>query len=716
MIDCRAVLSFVAMGTIAGLTACGGSGSLPTLSETPQPTSVIFVSTPPSSLAVNASATIYAAATYPINSLVGNTLVTYSISCGSPNACGTLSASDEVGAMVYTAPATIPSGATVTVTATSVVNSSLSRAATITIVPPIPISVTFFGAPPASLQVGASFALRALIENDVTANPQVKWTVTCGSAACGSFNPATTYNESPATYSAPAAIPPGNSVTVTATSVTDPTKSVSASIVITAAAPTLADGTYVFQISGALGNVGTFITGTIVAKSGAITGGEQDATSDDGEGDEYTLFSQIAGGSYFTTPDGNLEINIEINSNEIETLSGTLASGSHGLIAGFDGISGSGTLDLQTSKAAPSGGYAISLYGIDYYNSPTWIGGILNIDSPGGISGNGSVFDVIDGYVYSSAPPTLAASTVSAPDAFGRVVFQLNPGTSSSLPVLDLAGYIVDATHIRLNQSSIPAYSYVYSGISGGTALGQGASTGKFSPASVAGTSYVFAVQGEDMHGPLQIAGVVTLNAGGSATGTLNWNDLSGGAPQNPLAFTGAYTVDPTGRVTLSNLTDGATFKYSLHLYLTGNGSGLVLTSDANDVFAGQAFQQQAGAFSAASFNGGYGLNASLYNTTAFYGEPTWENVVGPLLAVPNAAVDDVTGFADYGAGSADFAISGSFTAAANGVFQGSLAGFDSASPTKANTFTLYMVDGTQAVAIETDNSQLMLGRLALVP
>ncbi len=218
------------------------------------------------------------------------------------------------------------------------------------------------------------------------------------------------------------------------------------------------------------------------------------------------------------------------------------------------------------------------------------------------------------------------------------------------------------------------------------------------------------------MHGPLQIAGVVTLNTGGSATGTLNWNDLSGGAPQNPLAFTGAYTVDPTGRVTLSNLTDGATFKYSLHLYLTGNGSGLVLSSDANDVFAGQAFQQQAGAFSAASFNGSYGLNASLYNATAFYGEPTWENVVGPLLAVPNAAADDVTGFADYGAGSADFAISGSFIAAANGVFEGSLAGFDSASPTKANTFTLYMVDGTQAVAIETDNSQLTLGRLALVP
>jgi hypothetical protein len=716
MIECRALLFFVAMGTIAGLTACGGPGSSATLNETPQPNSVIFVATPPSSLAVNASATIYAAATYPIDGLTGNTLVTYSISCGSPNACGTLSASDEVGATVYTAPAAIPSGTTVTVTATSVANPSLTRSTTITIVPPIPISVSFFGAAPASLQVSASFALRALITNDVTANPQVKWTVACGGAVCGSFSPVTTGSEVATTYSAPAAIPPGNTVTVTATSVTDPTKSASTSIVITAPAPTLADGTYVFQISGSPGNTGTFITGTIVAKGGAITGGEQDATSDDGEGDEYMLFQQISGGSYSTTPDGNLEINVQVGANETETLNGTLASSFQGLIAGFDGVSGSGTLDPQTSKAAPTGGYAISLYGIDYYSSPTWLAGILNIDSPGGISGNGSVLDLIGGLIYSGGTPSLAASTVSAPDAFGRVVFQLNPGINSSLPALDLAGYIVDATHIRLNQFSDPAYSYVYSGISGGTALGQGENTGKFSPASVAGTSYVFAAQGEDMHGPLQIAGVVTLNTGGSATGTLNWNDLSGGAPQNPLAFTGAYTVDPTGRVTLTNLTDGATFKYSFHLYLTGNGSGLVLSSDANDIFAGQAFQQQAGAFSPASFNGGYGLNASLYNTTVFFGGPAWENPVGPLLAVPNAAADDVTGFADSGAGSADFAISGSFTAASNGVFEGTLAGFDVTLPTEANTFTLYVVDDTQAVAIETDNSQLTLGRLALVP
>jgi hypothetical protein len=77
--------------------------------------------------------------------------------------------------------------------------------------------------------------------------------------------------------------------------------------------------------------------------------------------------------------------------------------------------------------------------------------------------------------------------------------------------------------------------------------------------------------------------------------------------------------------------------------------------------------------------------------------------------------VDDVAGYADIGPGLPDFAISGSFTPAANGVFTGSLAGFDTKSPSAADPFALYLVDGTQGIAIETDNVQLTLARFGLV-
>jgi len=87
---------------------------------------------------------------------------------------GAFSASPEGGAVTYTAPSAIPAGSTVTVTATSVADTSLSTSAKITIVPPIPIAVSFF-APPASLEAGAQFSMSAGITNDVSANPQVKW-------------------------------------------------------------------------------------------------------------------------------------------------------------------------------------------------------------------------------------------------------------------------------------------------------------------------------------------------------------------------------------------------------------------------------------------------------------------------------------------------------------------------------------------------------------
>jgi len=193
--------------------------------------------------------------------------------------------------------------------------------------------------------------------------------------------------------------------------------------VITAAAPTLANGTYVFQLSGPSGMSATFTTGVFVAQNGTITAGEQDsiAYSMDGYGDLYPysyLSGPISGGTYATTPDSNLQIQLITNGGGGETLNGVLASGALGFVAQLYGSPGSGTLELQTSAAAPSGGFAISMYGGDQFGGPTWVGGILNIDSAGGISGSGTELDSIDenyGGAY-NGEEMLAASTVTAPD------------------------------------------------------------------------------------------------------------------------------------------------------------------------------------------------------------------------------------------------------------------------------------------------------------
>ena len=100
--------------------------------------------------------------------------------------------------------------------------------------PAITVTFTPGFTPPATLS-HLSPDNTAGIAVTITNGPQnavVNWSVTCGSASCGSFAPTATASTIPTTYTAPASIPAGNTVTVKATSKDDPTKSVSAIITI----------------------------------------------------------------------------------------------------------------------------------------------------------------------------------------------------------------------------------------------------------------------------------------------------------------------------------------------------------------------------------------------------------------------------------------------------------------------------------------------------
>jgi len=700
------------------LAGCGGgsSGGGSVGPGTQNPTAVVFLSAPPATLAVSASVTVSAAAVYasPLNS--GNTAVSWSVSCASANQCGTFTPNSDAGALTYQAPAAIPAGSTVTVTATSVADPSIHTTATIKIVPPIPIAVTFAAPAPASLQIGASVDLSVVITNDVSVNPQVNWTVTCAAAACGSFSPSHTGSNVATSFTAPAAIPSGNQVTVTATSVTDPTKSVSANVVIVAASPTLANGTYVYQMRGPQ----SVITGVLMASNGKITGGEQDSNEYESyvDGNGNTILStnptlqSITGGSYALTPDGNLSITIQLGTFGAQTLYGTLGGGTHGFIAGLNGVPVSGSLDLQTTVAPPAAGYAIALSGSDANEAPAWLGGIVNIDGPGSISGTGSVIDLIDSNGDQGSTYTLGAGTVSAPDGFGRVQVQLQTGTGPlQFPPLTLAAYIIDATHLRLVEIDSSNTPDSFQGILSGLALGQQGNTGQFSAASVAGQSYVFGAQGSDANGVLQLAGVLRPGPGGNIAGTLNWNDLSGKSAQSPLPVTGTWTVDATGRASLTQLTDGATFTYSAHLYLAAGGNALLLSADTADVFTGQAYLQQGGTLGAASFSGPYGLATAALAPAQPSASPQSFGMIGTVTATPAGGGDiSLSGFADLGSGGPDVAVTGSFSAAASGLLEGSFTGLGLG--VTAARFAIYQVSATQAVAIETDPAQLTLGYL----
>jgi hypothetical protein len=94
------------------------------------------------------------------------------------------------------------------------------------------ITITFSTSfpPPSALGTSATAGIAAVITND-PANAGVKFSC-LPMGQCGSFNPNPIASNVPTTYQAPPVVPPGNTVTVTATSVTDSSKFVSATITI----------------------------------------------------------------------------------------------------------------------------------------------------------------------------------------------------------------------------------------------------------------------------------------------------------------------------------------------------------------------------------------------------------------------------------------------------------------------------------------------------
>jgi hypothetical protein len=643
------------------------------------------------------------------------------VACGSFNPSTTGS---EVQTTYTSVPGTYP-GSSVTVIATSVTDPTKSVSATIVFETPISVSIN--PPVPASLPTSASVPLSALISNDLSPSPQVQWSATCGSSACGSFSAATTGNGTSTTYTAPSAVPAGGTVNVIATSVTDPTKSASARISIVAAAPnpSLPDGNYVYQINGQDGSV---MDGVFVAAGGYIVGGEQDSiASEDPNTSAYgTTLDRISGGNYTTSPDGSLHITLQFANDGTASFEATPAPHGRGFISGeySYGTHFSGTLNLQTSTAPPAGGYAVALEG-DNGAGGSWTGGVLNIDTPGGpstpgaFSGAGSELDFRAFPASSVEALTISPGTVSIPDQYGRAVIYLVsyiPNTAAGVSAY-LAGYPIDATHIQLIETSnyyMINDNYPYLGAAAainGAAIAQGAATGKFTASSLAGSSYVFGGSGYVFQtGNLPeysslTVGVVTAQSNGNISGTLSWNNSNGQSTPSPQPFTGTYTVDSEGRITISNLS-AANLGSNLYLYLAGNGQGFVLSNDSASVFQGEAIEQQATPFTAASFDGTYGLN-----TGAFPFVAAGEDLIGSIAVTSTNGIDSLTGSGETSQltgtqlGTTDFSISGSFTPASNGIFQGSITGVNLLSPTTPGDFTLYLVDSTQGFAIQSGNA-----------
>jgi hypothetical protein len=556
-----------------------------------------------------------------------------------------------------------------------------------------PISVAFSSPLPGSLSNSDTASLTAIVSNDPSFGG-VTWSASCSAADCGSFNPGSSPTNTPTIYTPPASLPNPASVTITATSVADRTKSASGAITLTApAAPLLSDGTYVFHASGIDGNGAYFLAGAFKVAGGVIVSGEQDF-SDPSLGSNDPI---VASGSSLRAAGGNIQIILATNNSAlgvqgIETFRGTVVSAARVLLSEFDNFATStGSLDLQTATSAPSGGYAFAVQGTDTSSgNPLVMGGILSFTGPA-LDAGGSVFDLNDGGTVLQNQ-TFESGTVGAPDAFGRVILDLVPSGASQVAEVKFSAYVVGPARLQLVESQADSLNANL----GGTALGQGANAGQFTMAGVAGSSYAHGTAGVEANAngpsPLTLAGGFGLNADGTVGGRMAFADSN---VHQGNDISGTYTIDPTGRVTLKQIalaTTGVTLNFQL--YLDGLGNGLLIGVDSFQVTEGLAYAQVSGQ----PLGGAYALSAQGITPSGTF------SAVGPVSVVSGT----FSGMTDYnynGSPQPATALSGSQDTG-NGTLQ--LVGLSGDTTTQSG-WGYYPIDSSRTLAIEIDGQQLGL-------
>ena len=562
---------------------------------------------------------------------------------------------------------------------------------------PPAIAVALSPAAPTSLVAGGTASLTAVVSND-SSNAGVRWTVSCGSSSCGSFSSASTPSGTATTYTAPFTSPSPATVTVTATSATDTTKTASATITITIT-NLLANGTYVYHLAGDDATGPYFVAGAFTVQNGVITGGKQDFS-------DITSFhtdNLMASGSRLTVAGSNIQIvlntgNPNIGVNGVETLRGVRVSGSRVLISEFDTFaSATGSLDLQTSIAAPSGGYAFSVRGTDgtQQQYALAIGGVLNINGSSVVVAN-SVLDYNDGGSVEKGL-FFSSGSVSTPDSFGRITITLTPNTPNLLRFI-LTGYIVSANQIQLVASQMDPLG----GDLGGMALGQGTHTGNFTTASVSGSTYVFTGVGADANDSLHIGGGLVLNSNGTVSGTIALNDFANFGSVTIAG--GTYIVDSTGRVSITNVTPSLVqgTPFAFELYLDGNGNAMEIGVDSSQLNAAQAYQQTVS--STAPFAGTYALSGQGFGNFT-NSVPAW-GAVGPAVVASSA----LTGFTDYnlqgGTPTSNVSLTGTETSSKATL---AMTGLNAATLSMSDSYLYLPIDAKRVIAIEVDGSQLGL-------
>jgi hypothetical protein len=560
--------------------------------------------------------------------------VDWTVTCGSAGACGSFSLTHTASgaATVYTAPASVPTGNTVTIKATSTADNTKSANANTVTITALVITVSFTTAPPSSLAVSGTASVTASVSND-TMTKGVDWTVTCGSAACGSFSATHTASGTATTYTAPAAVPTGNTVTIKATSTADNTKFITATVTITASIAACGSGhesvfkgQYAFLFQGfdasgpvAIGGVfsadGTgkvaLLVGVMDINAGA---GVQANVAIDSVGSSFSVGADNRG--CLTIATGTVTFKYAIS---LGSLNGSnIATKGRMIEVDNSGTLGSGVLRLQDSSAFTTSAFVGNNYAFGAASTLTLstvgadrfaVLGSITVNSSSSITGEEdfNFSGLVDGGSTTGAAVAITGGSLSVA-ASGRGTFSLTVGASGSFPggTFNFSAYVVSASEFLF--MNIGAQSQT-NPLFAGSALKQsgGFSTSSLSANMVLYSTGICSTCGSGGGpGPQLTIGVVTIPSPGSFSFTAD--QASGATLTSSFTFVGTYTVDASGRVLI--IKTGHTIP-GLAVYLVSPNQGF-FGSTGTDVNLGFAEPQTGGPnFTNASLSGAFSFGTT---------------------------------------------------------------------------------------------------------
>jgi hypothetical protein len=678
------------------LSSCGSSSS--TTATTP----TITVSCVPASVTVLGTSQCTATV---LN--LSSTLVNWSVS-------GTGTGAITAGGL-YTAPATLPTNNVVTITATSQAQSTLTATQTINLVAATAISALTCvdpdnnNQPSSTVSSGNQLACSATASGG--ASVPVNWSVS--STLGGNIGSISAQGS----YAAPLVPPPGQKVTITATSQAVATEKVSVTITVNFGNKVL-QGPYVFSTSGRLtapskafwARVGSFTAG-----GGALSGTED--TNQGGTPNSVTTQRNFTG-SYSIGSDGRGTMQFcEDTSSPCPpgSLSATayfrvvVVSPQQAQIIEFSSpttsaatIAAGGEMLAQAQLLFPnngnlSGTYSFNFAGIASGGTEESVVGDFAADGFGHIGAGGPTAP--GQFELNAGGPSAVTPTNYSISSNGR-------GTVA-LGGLNFSFYVVSANRAKFIEiDPIPPSATPSSILVGDAFKQQTSSTCGWGLNALSGLT-VFETSGASSGTVIADVGAFTAASGAVSAASIDEN--SGGAISSQVGtLAGTYTMDPCGRGTLSIVTTPTPRSYVFYIISASNA---VLQETTPGIVAhGFLVPSQGGPLVNSTLTGSYAFR--LGGTDAAGPTGNREDFLGQLAS--NGSGTGVTGSVELN----DFGATQSGLAITNGMYLPSppaslraTASFPLATtPASTRTFVLYMVSPTLFYALDTDLTGTAVG------